>query len=391
MYIGSDSLYILNSSTSSGWRGETSGQPLSSGIGVMAKVTNTAIFNGTPSNGPKLIPGSTVAGESFSLFGNPYPSSINAEKLIKNNRNNLAFESVYLYYSDSQGAYPDMNDFYAVNETGSSHPNLDSSLSALTLASAQGFALQMSGTPSVITMDNTIRTATATGFKSGPMPKFWIGTVPPAGSVAHALIGLSEEAVPNADRQMDALNTPGSYGFFPVKSGSPMCIGTFAMDEDSTYVPLFFNGIQKGKYILSINKMNGLSVGQEFFLHDKIGQTYHNLKSGPYNLDHQNDNDSSRFEIVLYNPDAHVGVATVANKGYLKLASRNGEFALINPGKLPVNKVEVFDVSGRLLQEINLNLTTMERVQLDLLPQNHSIVFLKCYLVNSVENFKILR
>jgi hypothetical protein len=116
-------------------------------------------------------------------------------------------------------------------------------------------------------------------------------------------------------------------------------------------VPLSFKTDVAGTYAIAINAFDGLfSNGQLIYLRDNQTGTVHNLNDAPYSFTTAVGNFTSRFEVV-YQSALNVNVPSF-NATQVILYQNAEKDIVVNTGNIVMNSIKVFDIRGRLIEEI---------------------------------------
>ena len=124
-----------------------------------------------------------------------------------------------------------------------------------------------------------------------------------------------------------------------------------------------------GSYSIALEAFDGLFEGdQNIYIKDNLSGNVHNLKQSAYQFATEEGIFNTRFEVVynyttldVNNPDAN------ANK---VVVYKQNDVVYINTTSLIMQKVELYDVSGRLMQELNdINESTVNFSNLSLANQ----------------------
>jgi hypothetical protein len=116
-------------------------------------------------------------------------------------------------------------------------------------------------------------------------------------------------------------------------------------------VSLSFKTDVAGTYAIAINAIDGLfSNGQSIYLRDNQTGTVHNLNDAPYSFATAVGNFASRFEIV-YQSALDVSAPSF-NATQVILYQNTEKDIVVNTGNIVMNSIKVFDIRGRLIEEI---------------------------------------
>ncbi|KQT16048.1 hypothetical protein ASG31_13810 [Chryseobacterium sp. Leaf404] len=339
------------------------------GYSVQMPAGTAASFVGTPNNGTVNVALSN-ASFGFNLVGNPYPSNVSLTALFTANNGNI---DPTLYFWDNtsapvanQSGQTSSNYGYATfnaNGSGTWAPaqtvtNGTGNYIDLTNAPAQvnpgqGFIVKsLNGNDLVF--NNGMRNSTAGTFvnknmNSSAEGKFWLKLTTPfsAGNTLAITYGEgASNALDGFDSKALAL---GSDAFYSKVSDNKLAIQGRADFVNTDVVPLGSKHFTSGLHIISlVNKTGIFNNGQAIYLHDKVLGTYTNLQNTSYNFTVNAGEIADRFEVVYL-----LGTLSTseAQKGSFEIYRDGNDFYARNNKN--IDSVEVFDASGRKIQEMN--------------------------------------
>jgi hypothetical protein len=116
-------------------------------------------------------------------------------------------------------------------------------------------------------------------------------------------------------------------------------------------VALGFKSELAGDFTIAIDHVDGLFLqDQNIFLKDNLTNSIHDLKAAPYNFTTAGGIDNTRFELVYENLLSVQPNQFTANQ--VVTYTQNQQLT-INSGSVKMNRVEVYDVRGRLIANAN--------------------------------------
>ena len=338
---------------------------------------------------------------SMNVMGNPYASAIWANDFLSENS---MIDAVYFWehLTTANSGYPgykvnnyDMGDISMYNSSGGVKAANDMDPSEPTkpngyISSGQGFGFKAlaAGTASfknymrVTDNNDTYRRPTA------PKDRIWLQVSNETYNLSSGmLISFSEESIDGYDAKFDAkrLATPVSL-YSLLDTGEELAIqGRSAFDENQE-IPLgFVSQIEENQeFKISISEQDGIVWPDvQVYLLDKTENVVHNLSDADYTFKSIEGTQKDRFVIlfkstVLGTPENQLQhISIVPNP-------TTGNVTIVSP-KTVINTVEVFDIRGRRLMEVDYNNT---HYSLDLSSLQSATYFVK---INTSEGSIIKR
>lgn len=388
-----------------------------------------AKFIGTPFNGVLNLTLNTTTrpdtvadhSELNNLISNPYPSAIDASKLIFDPRNaNKLDGTIYLWANvsglsmDHTSPYynPDYNynysndDYIVMNIAGSVHPISANHQQTIYqyIGSGQGFFIKSLANNNNIVIDNSMRVKnendifyrTATNnLKSGitndlvskqilntEFKQIWIDLKTDNKKIGQTLIGYHPEATEDYDFGLDSeilgLSVNNIYSIIPNKK---LAIQTKNQIKEDETVALGILLNETGTHTISINNFTEHFNEYTVYLIDNKLKTVHNLNSGDYNFEAEKGKSDNRFEIRFSKKSTlqfEENRLNVYNKSEFKIESE----------KFKIKNIQIFDLSGKLIREIK-NLDSKDYIfNFD---KNNTTYILKVNLENGqIKNIKTI-
>lgn len=365
------------------WSPVTAATPIVPGKGyaIMAPTsgsfpaTNTVTFNGTANNGvftvPLMLSPSADATDDYNLLGNPYPSALDANSFITTNAATLE-GTLYLWshftpISDNAPG-PDQQNFisddYATYTLGGGVPaNGSTVIPRRYMPVGQGFFVESKTATGSALFNNSMRsTVTPPNVDASPFfraeaeksvipqaefDRVRITMSNAAGLTSQQLIAYSDVTTYGYDSGYDGAMFPGSYpiNFYSIIEERPFKIQARPAFSEFDEVPLGYLAQSAGEYTIGLTELEGAIVGVPVYLEDKIGGIVHNLSESAYNFSTIAGKFDSRFvlrfnQTALGNPDFEAGGVMVATS--------SGTVSVLSTIE-DINKVEIFDLLGRLI------------------------------------------
>lgn len=325
-------------------------------------VSYNGVFVGIPYNGSYSFPLSN-ANNGFNLVGNPYPSAISISGLFTSNSN--AIDGTIWLWRKRNGV---AGSGYATT-TGLGMTSAQPEVAAMNpngiISTGQGFFVKVKNgaTQSTLNFNNGIRSTNTNGLflRNGNSENYtdtdgiekhriWLNLSNETDIVSQMLLGYMAGATEGIDYGIE-----GKYfNDSPIALTSYIDNSEYAIQGRSLpfstndMVPLSFKTNVPGNYSISIDHLDGLfEANQDIFLKDNQTAQIHNLKTSNYRFSTESGNFANRFEVVYRN--SQLGVETPTIKPNNIVVYKKNETLHINSGNYIMDKIELYDVSGRLI------------------------------------------
>ena len=381
-------------------------------------------FKGVPNNGDITIPVAfTDATRGKNMISNPYPSNIDLRLLHQNNPGlsggvfyfwtNDANSSTGIDGNTSNGIYGNYtaNQYAVLNVLGATPASTPADLSpkypSAIVKPGQGFIMKVSASGN-LKFDNTMRTSATTDgshiavfFNRGAgknsavndiSGRYWLSLISPAGAKNVMLIGYVKGLVNKIDTQYDAeILSNSSDNIYSILEDRNLAIqGRNAYGIQTDVVPVGVVHYMPGTYKIQLENKDGVfNSSQDIFLRDKEINVIRNISKTPYTYDVSAAGvNNTRFEIVYQNTESVLN-ATNINKDVLDVVWYKSNENYVLKSNFPIDKVEVFDASGKLIwmkKEIKL-----KEIVIDYNNLNFGANFIKVTRDNSVKTIKVLK
>ena len=365
------------------WSPITASTPIVPGKGyaIMAPTsgafpaTNTVTFNGTANNGvftvPLMLSPSADATDDYNLLGNPYPSALNADLFIQANAATLE-GTLYLWshftpISDNAPG-PDQQNFisddYATYTLAGGVPaNGSTVIPRRHMPVGQGFFVESKTATGSALFNNSMRsTVTPPNIDASPFfrPEAEKSAIPQAGFdrvritlsnaaglTSQQLIAYSDATTHDYDSGYDGAMFPGAYpiNFYSIMDGRPFKIQARAAFSEFDEVPLGYTAQSAGDYTISLTELEGTVLGMPVLIEDKLMGTVHDLSESAYDFSTIAGKFDSRF-VLRYNQTA-LGNPSFETGGVMVAAT--GGTVSVRSGSEDIQRVEIFDLQGRLI------------------------------------------
>ena len=382
-----------------------------------------APFNGVPNNGHYEIL-SIIPDKSY-LIGNPYPSALDADEFLLQNKDVL-YGTLYFWTHNTKigkgtsnngpEALPyTANDYASYNATGGvgvalAPENLLGTASAPSggaiptgkIAAGQGFFASskpsISGTKIVFNNDMRVGVNGITGnnsqfFKTkNPKGKtaqieknrVWLNLTNTGGAFKQTLVGYITGATNAIDDDFDGESFDGQefVDFYSINEDKNLTIQGRALPfEENDEVPLGFRSTIEGSFSINIGQVDGLMTNQDVFIEDKLTNTITNLKSGNYTFNTAAGKFDNRFVLRYTDKTLSVEEKTGERDGIDVLYSNNYKTLIIknNLKDATLNVVTLYNISGQKIANWDVKEREQALIQIPIknLPSEIYIVNIK--------------
>ncbi|MDD3004454.1 GEVED domain-containing protein [Flavobacterium sp.] len=328
-------------------------------------------FKGTLNNGNLEIPLS-LANTKLNLVGNPYPSSISINAFFAANPG-IIQNTLYFWRKQASANPANASKSGYITYTSAGIVSADELLNGYTIThihAGQGFFVQ-SNTATTLNFNNSMRSnLTDTFFRSSnetstELHRFWLNLSTPNGKVGQTLVAYMTGATQGADEGIDALYfNDGAIALTTIVNNSEYIIqGRSLPFTDTDIVPLGFKTDAAGYFTISLSNFDGLFADdQAIYLRDNTAGVVHNLKSSDYSFTTPAGVFNTRFE-VLYNTTLGTNNPALTHNNIL--VGVKDQIIQINAGNVTMEKIELIDVSGRVIYTqdgVNATTATLENV-----------------------------
>ncbi|WP_223033705.1 T9SS type A sorting domain-containing protein [Hanstruepera marina] len=363
-------------------------------------LANTTEFIGRAHNGSIQVPihrgtyvgvdypgaGNSMATEiddNWNLVGNPYPSSIDAQRFININGGRIADDSnpsingtIYLwshasapsdvvddpFYGDFGYNY-NANDYIKFNLTGSSPAGFSGYI-----ASGQAFFVLMDdntpATTDYVLFDNTLRHESYNNnqfYRTEHEPekhRIWLDLISSNNLANALLIGYVEGATNDIDRLYDGLDlNETSNQFYSIVDNKNLVIQGKALPfAETDIVPLGVVISQSGAYTIAINTLDGLfeASEQDIYLEDTALGVIHNLRLTPYIFHSDAGEFNNRFMLRYTNTTLSVDEETASN--LVTITVQDEKHIQVDSQNELIDSILLYDLLGReLVKKQNIN------------------------------------
>ncbi|HEX8018040.1 MAG TPA: calcium-binding protein [Flavobacterium sp.] len=362
-----------------------------------------AVFKGIPVNGKIRIPLGTPGNSN--LIGNPYPSAINADSFLIDNAENIE-GSLYFWTHNTaltNNKY-NTNDYAVYNLLGgvATRRSVSSGQNETEpdgkIASGQSFFVTGLVEGEKVKFDDNMRIIeqNSSFFKPGKTAekkkiieknRIWLNLTNEENVFKQLLVGYIEGATNSYDLFFDgeSLDENRYINFYSHNEGKNWVIQGRQFPFHSDEVTLGYKTEINGNFTISIDHLDESFIGQSVYLEDKEKKILHNLNDGSYSFSTEKGIFNSRFILKFSDNILQTKEFSINKKG-LVIYQKKGQLVIESEGS-NIQKIEAFDISGKLILEQNTNQNFI--IISNLKPKNQILIF-KIKTENKLETKKII-
>ena len=345
---------------------------------------HNGIFNGVATTGKITSP----IGIGYNLLGNPYPSPIDANRILITNP---GLNTLYFWthrVASSGGVYP-INNYASYTILGGAASQGGSIIPNGTIQTGQGFYIQARTADNVI-FENEIRRDASTStqfFRNGSTDasdevekhRVWLNLKNADLDYNQILVGYMNGASSGIDQMIDGevLDKSKTMIYNLISDNEYVIQGRALPFSDEDIVPLGLKVIEAGTYEIALENLDGLFVAQNVFIKDNLTGMLHDIKQGSYSFNSQAGTFNDRFELVYKN--AALNTDSFENLNLVNTFSSNGILNIVS-SKKNIKSVEAYDILGKVIYS-NKNVNALELVISSITSTNQALI-LKVTLEN---------
>ena len=368
------------------------------------KTAFPASFTGVPNNGD-------IESELFSsgknyLLGNPYPSAVDADKLITDNQ--TIINGTLHFWTHNTPAAPTPTNQYTADDYASynlsggvsarsapghnNNPALDLGVKPTgEIAAGQAFFVTAKAAGKVM-FTNAMRLGAADNgqfFRSGNSSKgaaieknrIWLNMTNATGAFKQLLVGYIQGATNDYEPQYDGLTFDGNQylDFYSVSNENKFVIQGRALPfTDSDTVPLGYRTTVEGDFTIAIDEVDGKMNNQAIYLEDKTTGVIHDLRQSNYTFKTAIGTFTDRLVLRYTGKTLGTGDFEKIKDGIL--VSVKDKVISIQSSKENIKEVTVYDVSGKMLY--NKKKVSNTELQIQNLSVGNQVLLVKVTLAN---------
>ncbi len=166
------------------------------------------------------------------------------------------------------------------------------------------------------------------------------------------LIGYIKEATNDFDEAYDGLiNSVSRIKFYSILNDQKLIIQGRSEFQDSDRVSIGYSILNPTTMLtISLNRKEGIFQSQKIYLFDKKLNFYHDLTKSDYFF--YEDGTQDRFEIVY--KQNHIDDSVIIDDENTIVAFLNNGMLIVQ-SEINITKIELFDVTGKLVSNDNIN------------------------------------
>lgn len=402
--LAGDSYFYSYSPSANSYVYHTAGTTMALGVGYLSRAPENLVYNptlilqstfvGTPNNGIISTPIVKSVGTN-NMIGNPYPSAIDIDLFITDAANSgIVNGTIFLWTHNTaitNNNYS-VNDYAKYNLTGGVGTGVGTmalsggAVPTGKIAAGQGFFIEANtalanGTYSA-TFKNSMRisgnnnqffrTNTTVNNDGGSVSqglekhRMWVSLSNNDGAYNQMLVGYIQNATNDFDALFDGKTTVvgNPVSIYTTVGTTDLAIQGKALPFSAEdVVPFGYASTIDGELTISLENFDGLFDNQNVYLVDNATGLYHDLKAENYTFTTLSGTFNNRFELRYTTQALGIDTPSVSDND-IKVVS-NTQGLSVYCASTPINKVEVFDVLGKILfSQNNLETNALEAVQL---------------------------
>ena len=344
------------------------------GTGYLIRLPNThpstptiwqGQFEGIPNNGDYDL---YVPANKYIAIGNPYPSTVSADKFLLQNEIENG-EPIYYWRKTNNSlstAYSTYTTLGGANGNGDSNAIIPNGV----IQVGQGFIVKSNSTN--LFFLNSMRIANNENIflrtKEKEKHRIWLNLSEGNNPVNQMLVGYIKGGTAGVDKAIDGkyFNDSATALLSIINDDEYVIQGRALPFKEADIVPLLFKTAAAGVFTITLDQVDGLFSGsQKIFLKDNIAGILHDLKTSSYTFTSTAGVFKSRFELTYKNDQTLSNQENQIENNSITLYTQNG-LVKIDAGLHKISSVKVFDLKGALIleeNEINSNSATLKNLK----------------------------
>lgn len=349
--------------TPTAYQSVTATNNFSAGKGYMIRVANNwssvtpTVFNGqftgVPINGIVTSP----VGIGYNLLGNPYPSPIDANRvLLTNPRINALY--YWTHNVPQNGAYTAQTNYASYTILGGTAAIAGGATPNDFIQTGQGFFVEArEAVDFILSNEYRVDASSSTQFFRNASNsfetekhRFWLGLKGADGiNFNQILVGYVSGATSSIDDNIDArvFDTNKTILYSSINNDAYVIQGRGLPFSDNDIVSLGFKALEGGIYEINIDNLDGLFANQNIYLKDNVLGSFVNLKENNYIFFSEPGDFKNRFEIHYKDPRQD---SLPQNENSLTVFKKENRLNLNSSNNL-IKSFVVFDLNGKKLAE----------------------------------------
>jgi len=350
-------------------------------------------FIGIPNNGTitqQVYVDPSDATKDNNLLGNPYPSAIDAEALMKDPANavSLGGGTTFYYWTHNHAItnheYND-SDYASYNYTGGTGTTVvaaapgpgNTSIPTKYIAAGQGFIAAVKGLgTNTVTFNNAIRVASNnTNFykteEAIEKHRVWLELKDGQHLYKQILVGYIDGATDGYDNGYDGAVLDGGNGisFYSMIANDAMNTQGKALPfNENDQVKLGYKAGAAGMLHIAMPVNDGLFTEQPVYLEDRLLNVIHDLRQGAYSFATEAGRFNSRF-VLRYTNTTLAAEQPIIDENAVVVYKTNNVIYFRSTG-FDMETIKIYDVNGRVLTEkVGISNTATEITNLQVAKQ----------------------
>jgi len=183
-----------------------------------------------------------------------------------------------------------------------------------------------------------------------PTPQIRFNTLMDNKGVRQLVLAFIPEATDGVDRGMDALSSgdASQADVYFVIDDSEFVINAVNFDIDKK-IPLGFKNTYAANFKITVKEIINFADINSVYLHDKVNNTYHDIKNDFYEMELIAGQNNTQFEIT-FKTDNSLEVDEATAKNFLIFQDNLAKSLVINnPFLKEINTCSFYDVAGKLI------------------------------------------
>jgi len=336
---------------------------------------NTFSFTGNMNTGSFSTAAETISAGKYKLIPNPYPSAIDWDLVTKTDIENAVY-----FYNSLTGNY--------VSYLDGSIPDGQKDIPV-----GQAVFVKAKNADPTITFDNSVRVHSNQSFYKNATQTYKdvLKIAVSANNSADAtFIRFRELADNNYNGFDDASKLRGFAGspqlYTQSTDAKALSINTLATSQETVIVPLAYELEVAGEAVLSFEYLETFEPTVTIFLEDLLLNKMINLREeSTYSFEHAVENDPLRFKIHFMGV-TNVNEMASSNENFNIWTSDKQLYILANTAVDGDLQIDLFDLSGRLLQTVSQPMQTPNSISL---PDYEGIIMVRVRNNSFVQTQKV--